>query len=99
VIIAATVPLQPQAPIKLSSDETSIAIRWYALRQDNGSSVGFNGGSPITRYRVYYDGTGVYTLLSEHTDLVTLIHTLTSATTGQTYSFKVSAINVVGEGP
>ena len=99
VIIAATVPLQPQAPIKLSADETSISIRWFAQRQDNGSNVGFSGGSPIIKYRVYYDGTGSYTLLAEHTDVVTLQYTLTSATTGNTYGFKVSAVNVVGEGP
>ncbi len=61
--------------------------------------MGFSGGSPVIKYRVYYDGTGSYTLLAEHTDIVTLTNTFTNATTGNTYGFKVSAVNVVGEGP
>lgn len=98
-IVAATVPLQPQAPSKVSADETNVTIRWQAKRNDNGSTVGFNGGSSITKYNIYYDNTGTFTLLAEHTDLVTLQYTLTSATTGKNYGFKVSAVNVVGEGP
>lgn len=98
-VVAATVPLQPQAPIKVSADETTVTIRWYALRQDNGSATDFNGGSPVTKFRVYYDDSGSFALLSETTDLVTLQYTLTGATTGKTYGFKVSAVNVVGEGP
>lgn len=92
-------PLQPQAPLKITADETTITIRWYAQRQDNGSAIGFNGGSPIIKYKIYYDDTGSYTLLAERTDVVTLQYTMTSATTGKTYGFKVSAVNLVGEGP
>lgn len=53
----------------------------------------------MIKYRIYYDDSGSFALLAESSDLVLLQHTLTGATTGKTYGFKISAVNVVGEGP
>jgi len=93
-IYAATVPGTPAAPTMVSQSETGISIQWTSL------AVGSNGGSPVTDYKVYWDngeGLGVF-YLKQATTTPALSYTATGLTAGKTYSFKISALNVVGEG-
>ena len=93
-IYAATVPGAPSAPTLVSQSDAGISIQWTSLPLDN------NGGSPVTDYRVYWDngeGLGQYYLrLASTTPSLTYTETLVQP--GKTYSFKISAVNVVGEG-
>jgi fibronectin type 3 domain-containing protein len=57
-----------------------------------------NGGSAITNYKVYRGSTsGGETILTTLGNVLT--YTDTSLTNGQSYYYKVSAVNSVGEGP
>ena len=97
-MIAATVPLQPEAPIKVSADQGQITIRWVAAVEGTGSTSLFDGGSPVTSFNIYYDASGSFLELDSHTDLTNLEYQFSPASTGQQYGFTVSAINDVGEG-
>jgi len=63
----------------------------------NWTAPAFNGGSPITNYNVYISTTetGTYSLIASPSGLT---YTDTGLTNGQTYWYKVSAINAIGEG-
>jgi titin len=97
-VIAATVPLQPQAPVKVSADQGQITIRWVAAVHETGSTSLFDGGSPVTSFKIYYDASGSFQELDSHTDLTNLEYQFSTANTGQQYGFTVSALNDVGEG-
>jgi hypothetical protein len=85
------IPTGPNAPLRLSSitEETSVTISWVAPLYD--------GGSPILSYRVYQSSrsTGEYVLIA--TPSVTQ-HVQSGLVSGQTYWFKISAVNSLGEG-
>jgi hypothetical protein len=86
-IIASLVPGTPVTPIKVSADSSpQITISWAA--------PAYNGGSPISIYKVYMNGSLVGTTSSP-----TVTYTQTaSLVVGNTYLFTVSAVNPVGEG-
>jgi titin len=94
-IYAATVPGNPSAPTMVSQSETQISIQWTALPS------GSDGGSPVTDYKVYWDnGEGLGNFyLKQATTTPAMSFTATSLTAGTTYSFKIAAVNLVGEGP
>ena len=101
-VYAATKPLQPSTPAEVSADQNQITIRWTATAESTGTSTGFNGGSTITSYKIYVKHTGNFEEVHETTTLSNLEYQLTSSVTGHTltgnsYAFKVSAVNVVGE--
>ena len=79
----------PSAPQGLAASHSGgpksgkIALSWSAPASD--------GNSPITGYKVYRDGALVATLG------VVLSHTDTGLTQGQTYAYKVTAVNAKGE--
>jgi len=61
------------------------------------SAPASNGGSSVTGYKVYRGTTsGAETLLTTLGNVLTF--TNTGLTNGQTYYYKVSAVNAVGEG-
>ena len=85
-------PTAPGPPTLLSASAGSggISLRWAAPASD--------GGSPITGFRVYRAiGNGSSALIAD----LGLVDSYTDAgtTAGTTYSYAVSAVNAVGEGP
>src|SRR5437773_1915476 len=85
----ATPPDAPQGLTATAGDGT-VDLAW--------SAPGSDGGSPITNYKVYRGGSSNgETLLDTIGDV--LSYTDTSVTNGNTYYYKVTAVNEVGEGP
>jgi fibronectin type 3 domain-containing protein len=85
-------PAAPGPPTLLSANPGSdgIALSWSAPASD--------GGSPLTGFRIYRAvGNSTLTLLAS----VGLVDTYTDTTTtaGSSYTYAVSAVNAVGEGP
>jgi parallel beta-helix repeat protein len=82
-----TVPSAPQSP-GTSSGDGYVNITWSAPADD--------GGSPITLYNIYRNGTvGVYDTVPASQ----LWYNDTSVINGVTYTYNISAVNAVGEGP
>jgi hypothetical protein len=91
-ILAAEVPDSPLAPEKVAADKTFITIRWLAPE--------FDGGVFIENYSVYVkEQGGSFILKQVLTDLSDLVYTenVPSVNIGQTYQFRISATNEVGE--
>jgi fibronectin type 3 domain-containing protein len=85
-------PTAPSAPTLTSatSGTSGIALTWTAPAS--------NGGSSLTGFRLYRaTGQGSATLLASF-GLVDS-YTDTAVTAGTTYSYEVSAVNAIGEGP
>jgi len=80
-----TVPGAPKA-LTAAAGDTRVSLSWQA--------PGSNGGAAITGYRVYL-GTGKNPVAS----VTGTGATVTGLTNGTKYSFKVSAVNTIGEGP
>ena len=59
-----------------------------------------SGYSPTVSYNIYYNLLGTYTFLANVLISVnpTNTYTHTGVTAGQTYTYKISAINIFGEG-
>jgi titin len=85
-IIVATVPLKPVAPKQVSASKTHIEVAWDA--QDDG-------GSDITTYTLFVNS-GVDGAFVQIVSTLDLTYTLTDATTGQWYMFKLMSTNLVG---
>ena len=88
-IVAAAAPDAPAAPTRTGSTLTTISIQWSAPH---------NGGSAIINYKIFMNGfTGSTTFTEiETVSSTTFTYTKFSLTTGQSYKFKVLAVNVVG---
>ena len=84
----ATVPGAPQN-LQGTPGNTQVTLTWQYPVSD--------GGSAITGYKLYRSTTsgGTYSLIASP---VGLTYTDTGRTNGQTYWYKVSAVNAVGEG-
>ncbi|MEO7804966.1 MAG: fibronectin type III domain-containing protein [Actinomycetota bacterium] len=86
------VPIGIPEPASLTS--TSLGARGIELAW----SVPFDGGSPITGFRIYRSTTsGSETFLAAVSNVTT--YTDVSLTDLATYYYRVSAVNVLGEGP
>jgi hypothetical protein len=87
-------PTVPGPPIGLTVNTTSgnAVLGWTAPISD--------GGSPITDYSVEYssDGGGTWVPFADGTTTATSA-TVTGLATGQSYLFRVAAVNAVGVGP
>ena len=80
-------PAAPEAPSAIATG-TQIALNWTAPDD--------NGGVNLTRYNIYRGpGANNTTLLANTTNLT---YTDTNLTKGQTYFYRISALNPVGEG-
>jgi predicted phage tail protein len=89
---SATPVTEPSAPLSLSatSGNAQAMLTW--------SAPASNGGTTITGYRVYRGTTsGGEALLTTLGNV--LSYTNTGLTNGQSYYYKVSAVNAVGDGP
>ena len=91
VMIAAVLPSAPLTPTKVSATKTSITISWVAPTS--------TGGAVINNYLIYSNmGTGtVYSQVGSSTSLQFLHNNLSPS--GMTVSYKVTAVNDIGEGP
>jgi fibronectin type 3 domain-containing protein len=82
----------PDAPDGLTATpgNVQVVLNWTAPVND--------GGTPVTGYKVYRSTTmdGTYTLIASPSGT---IYTNTGLNNGQTYWYKVSAVNAQGEGP
>ena len=89
--MGAVIPVVPSVPTGLiaTPGNAQVVLAWTAPAD--------NGGSAITNYNVYRSTTetGTYSLIASPTDTT---YTDTGLTNGQTYWYKVGAVNVVGEG-
>lgn len=82
----------PSAPLNLSATagDRQVFLAWNA--------PSFDGGLPISNYRIYRGTTsGGEVFLVEIGNVLT--HLDTGLTNGQMYCYKVSAVNAIGEGP
>lgn len=81
----------PSAPTDLVADagNGTVALTWETPAN--------TGGSPITGYKVYR-GTSADSLVLLDTVGVVTSYTDDNVTNGQTYYYKVSAVNAIGEG-
>ena len=85
----ATPPGAPQG-LTATAGDGSVSLSWTAPSSD--------GGAPITNYKIYRgDSSNGEGLLDTVGDVRS--YTDTSVTNGNTYYYKVSAVNSVGEGP
>ncbi len=81
----------PGAPRELRAvaSEGAVSLNWSAPDND--------GGSPITNYKIYRgDSSGAEILLTTVADILSFSDT--AVTNGQTYYYRVSAVNAIGEG-
>jgi predicted phage tail protein len=89
--MGAVIPAVPGVPTGLTATPSNAqaVLAWAAPASD--------GGSPITGYKLYRSTTsgGTYSLIASPTALT---YTNTGLTNGQTYWYKVSAVNANGEG-
>lgn len=95
-ILAADIPGKPGMPRYMSSSATTITIGWNDIED--------NGGSLIIAYKVYADtgdlAVNTFNYIGQTPDLqFTLDNTvLTQFVTGSKYRFRITAVNVLGEG-
>ena len=79
---------EPEAPESLSftPGDQQVTLRWRAPTND--------GGEPITHYEYEQDGSGTWI----STGGTATSHTVTGLNNGQTYMFRVRAVNALGSG-
>ena len=79
---------EPEAPESLSftPGDGQVTLRWRAPTND--------GGETILRYEYEQDGSGTWI----STDSTATSHTVTGLNNGQTYTFRVRAVNALGNG-
>ena len=79
---------EPEAPESLSftPGDGQVTLRWRAPTND--------GGEPITHYEYELDGSGTWI----STGSTATSHTVTGLNNGQTYTFRVRAVNALGNG-
>ena len=83
-----TVPQPPTGLAASAASSSQINLSWNAPSD--------NGGSAITNYNIYRgNSSGTETLLASTGNVLT--YTDTTVTSGQTYFYKVTAVNSIGE--
>ena len=90
-MIAAKVADPPTDFSLISSSATTINFGW---------TPAYNGGTPITHYKIFWDagsGSGVFTQLAFTNSPTSSFLVNNGLTSGTFYNFKVVAVNVVGD--
>jgi predicted phage tail protein len=89
-VIAARAADEPTSMTLISSTESTITFYW---------NEPYDGGSPITYYKVYWDDglQGAFTLYAFTVDPDNNFVVNDGLTAGVYYSFKVVSVNLVGE--
>jgi hypothetical protein len=88
---AATAPDQPTNLTATAVSGTQVNLFWSAPAND--------GGAGINSYKIEYKiGSGSYSILVASTGSPTTYYSHTGLTSGNTYTYKISAINNVGTG-
>ena len=79
---------EPEAPesLRFTPGDGQVTLRWRAPTND--------GGQSITHYEYEQDGSGTWI----STDSTATSHTVTGLNNGQTYMFRVRAVNALGSG-
>jgi hypothetical protein len=92
----AVIQLVPDSPVNLANDATTTTDTLIKFTWDDGSS---NGGTSVLDYDIYYDqGSLVATyVILEEAVVNKFYQTTVSLIAGETYSFKVTARNTVGD--
>lgn len=85
------IPSAPGRPTVSAQSNTSALIKWTPPTKD--------GGSVITHYVIEYRMEGFHHWREEKTTGTYLSHTVQNLTKGSTYTFRVRAVNVAGDGP
>ncbi len=83
----------------VSDPPTNLAVTAVSPTQINlfWSAPSYNGDSAITGYKIEYKiGSGSYTVLVANTGSTSTTYSHVGLTTGQTYSYRISAINTIG---
>ena len=85
---ATTTTTAPEAPesLRFTPGDQQVTLRWRAPTND--------GGEPITHYEYEQDGSGTWI----STGSTATTHTVTGLNNGQTYIFRVRAVNALGNG-
>ena len=85
----AMVPTPPSNLTATKISQTQINLAWVAPTD--------NGGELVTGYKIEEKvGTGTYSVIVAHTGNTNTAYSRTGLTAGQTYTYRVSAINSVG---
>ncbi len=88
---SATVPGAPASLTATSASSTQNNLSWTAPSN--------NGGYPITGYKIEYRvGSGSYSVLVSNTASTSTTYSHTGLSAGQTYVYRVFAINSIGTG-
>jgi titin len=88
IVSAIVVPYQPLNLAGVAQSNSSIAVSW--------SAPAYNGGTTITSYTLVVLLNDVK--ISTFTGITTTNKTVSGLTSGQTYTFIVSAVNQIGTG-
>jgi hypothetical protein len=97
LVIAAVLPTAPGLVTEFASSSSHVEIRWSVPLS--------NGGANITDYRIYWDagrGDNIFDYLGNTVGYLNFIATQEKSSdfmAGLWYTFKVTAINSIGEGP
>jgi len=88
---SAGVPSQPLSLTATAASSTQVNLSW--------SAPSSNGGYPISGYKIEFRiGSGSYSTLISNTGSTSTAYSHTGLSSGQTYVYRVSAINSVGAG-
>jgi predicted phage tail protein len=88
---AANAPDPPTNLATTAVSPTQVNLFW--------SAPSSNGGSAITGYKIEYKiGSGSYAILVPNTQSTETLYSHTGLTTGQSYTYRISAINAIGTG-
>ena len=90
--VISQVPSKMAAPAMVSLTTETMTVSWTPLLTSPA-----NGNSQVLSYSLMWDN-GSGTLSIELTDSLVTTYSVAGLTGGQTYSFKVAAVNIYGKG-
>ena len=85
-------PIAPTISAAVALTNTSISLTWNVITSEPD-----NGYSPVTGYRIYWNGTGNGNQLEALNTSTTNSATISDLTTGVYYNFAITAFNIYDE--